>query len=601
MRDVEKNPKRLYNINIFTVGGKKMDRITQSMVESFKNSQGLTISETDVLFEYFVNYCTINNVYGLNDFDLEDVTTGRATQGMDGIAIIVNQKLVNTTDDIDLLISLNQNISVKFVVIQTKTSESFGNMEISNLFTFTNAFFSDNTSIFTTPQMQKFIELKDYIFSKGDKLKKNPELILYYATLGTWVEDSNLVTTVSIGKENLKRTNLFSKIEFIPCGSAEIQSLYRKTKAKLTATFKFEKRVTMYSINDDEVGYSGVLPFREFKKLILEDSGATKPVFEDNIRDYLGPNPDVNQSICNTILSGDVNAFSMLNNGITIVASSISIPGDIATIEDYQIVNGCQTSNILIDNMDSVPNMDDLIIPVRIIATKDENLKNEITRATNSQTAIKKEQLEALSTFQKNLEEYYKTFHGPDVLVYERRTGQYRDSDIAKNRIISIPTQIKTMAAMFLDEPSAVSGQYGTVAKRVGNKIFKTSDKPIMYYVSALALYKIENLFRTNKIDKQYRRSRYHAMMLFRIVVSQEDMPKFNQRKMERYCQNILDKLQDDEKCEKIFKGIVDFIVLNGEEIDIENRKSFEKKETTEFLLSQKDQLIAYLRDLDIL
>lgn len=597
MSDIEKKRIRSYNKNIYTIGGAKMDRITQSMVDSFKISQNLGISDSVLLFEYFVNYCAVNNVYGLNNFDLEEVTTGDATQGIDGIAIIVNQKLVNSIDDIDTLISMNQTISVKFVMIQTKTSESFNNAEIGNLFTYTKLFFGDDASIFKTPEMQKFIEIKDYIFSKGDKLKKNPELILYYVTLGTWVNDENLKMAVTVGKDSLKSTNLFSDIKFIPCGSVEIQDLYRKTKEKLIATFKFEKRVTMYSINDDEVGYSGVLPFKEFKKIILEDSGATRPVFEDNIRDYLGPDPDVNQSICNTILSGNINAFSMLNNGITIVASSISIPGDIATIEDYQIVNGCQTSNTLIDNMDSVENIDELIIPVRIIATKDENLKNEITRATNSQTAIKKEQLEALSTFQKNLEEYYKTYNGPEALVYERRTGQYRGSDIPKNRIISIPMQIKTMAAMFLNEPSAVSGQYGTVAKRVGNKIFKTSDKLIMYYVSALALYKIENLFKTNKIDKLYRRSRYHAMMLFRMVVSDEEMPKFNQRKMETYCQKILNILQNDEKCEKIFVGIVNYIVSEGDKIDISNRKSFERKETTSYLESKKDELVVYLKE----
>lgn len=68
----------------------------------------------------------------------------------------------------------------------------------------------------------------------------------------------------------------FLNIKFIPCGSVEIQSLYRKTKAKLAATFRFEKRITMYSINDEEVGYCGVLPFKEYKKLILEDTGAIK-------------------------------------------------------------------------------------------------------------------------------------------------------------------------------------------------------------------------------------------------------------------------------------------------------------------------------------
>lgn len=578
-----------------------MDRITKSMIDSFSNSWNLGITDPTLLFEYFVNYCVVNNVYGANNFDLEEITTGKATQGIDGIAIIVNQKLINSTEDIDDLISMNQTISVKFVLIQTKTSEEFKNAEISNLLNYSDIFFSDNNSIFKTPEMQKFIELKNYILEKGDKLKKNPELIFYYVTLGTWTNDENLKSIIELGKNKLRSTNLFSNITFFPCGFSEIQDLYRKTKSKLTATFKFEKRVTMYSISDEEVGYSGVLPFKEFKKIILEESGATKPVFEDNIRDYLGSTIDVNKNISETILSGNINAFSMLNNGITIVASSIRIPGDIATIEDYQIVNGCQTSNVLINNMESAKDIDNLIIPVRIIATKDENLKNEITKATNSQTAIKKEQLEALSTFQKNLEEYYKTFKEPDSLVYERRTGQYRNTDIPKNRIVSISTQIKAMAAMFLDEPSAVSGQYGTVAKRVGNKIFKNTDKLIMYYVSTLALYKIDNLIKSKKIDKQYRRSRYHAMMLFRIVVSTEEMPRFNQKKMEKYCQKLLDVLLDDKKCEKIFKGIVNFIVSKGNEFDINNRKSFERKETTSFLKSKKDELIIYLKQINAL
>lgn len=572
-----------------------MDRITQSMIDSFKNNQSLNMDDASELFEYFVNYCVVNNIYGSDDFDLEEITTGKATQGIDGIAIIVNQKFVNTIEDIDTLIEYNKSISVKFVLIQAKTSSSFDNTEIGNMLTYSKLFFSDDTSMFHTSEMQHFIELKEYIFSKGDKLKKNPELFLFYVTLGTWTEDENLQATISVGKESLRGTNLFSNISFEPCGSEKIQDLYRKTKEKLKSTFKFEKRITMYSINDDEVGYSGVLPFKEFKKLIIDENGATKAVFEDNIRDYLGPNPDVNKNITETIKTGNVNAFSMLNNGITVVTSSIIISGDIATIEDYQIVNGCQTSNVLIENMDSVEGIDELIIPIRIIATKDENLKNDITRATNSQTAIKKDQLEALSTFQKKLEEYYKTYRDEDALVYERRTGQYRDSNIPKNRIVTIAMQIKTVAAMFLDEPSGVSGQYGTVAKRVGNKIFKTADKEIIYYVSSLALYKIENLFKTHKIDKKYRRARYHAMMLFRMLVSTEEMPRFNARKMENYCKSILEVLENNTECERIFCGIVAYIASKDGELDIMDRKCFERKETTDYLKNRLDEIKTFV------
>lgn len=572
-----------------------MDRITQSMIDSFKSNQSLNIDDSSELFEYFVNYCVVNNVYGSNDFDLEEITTGKATQGIDGIAIIVNQKFVNTIEDIDTLIEYNKSISVKFVLIQAKTSSSFDNTEIGNLLTYSKLYFGDDTSMFHTAEMQHFIELKEYIFSKGDKLKKNPELFLYYVTLGTWTGDENLQATINVGKESLRGTNLFSNISFEACGSEKIQDLYRKTKEKLKSTFKFEKRITMYSINDDEVGYSGVLPFKEFKKLIIDENGATKAVFEDNIRDYLGPNPDVNKNITETIKTRNVNAFSMLNNGITVVTSSIIISGDIATIEDYQIVNGCQTSNVLIENMDSVEGIDELIIPIRIIATKDENLKNDITRATNSQTAIKKDQLEALSTFQKKLEEYYKTYRDEDSLVYERRTGQYRDSNIPKNKIVTIAMQIKTVAAMFLDEPSGVSGQYGTVAKRVGNKIFKTADKEIKYYVSSLALYKIENLFRTHKIDKKYRRARYHAMMLFRMLVSTEEMPRFNARKMEGYCKNILEVLENDNECERLFCGIVAYIASKDGELDIMDRKCFERKETTEYLKNRIGEIKTFV------
>lgn len=266
-----------------------MDKITESMVEAFKTSTGITFSNKSLEFEYFVNDCVIYNEYGAADFDLDDITTGDSTQGIDGIAIIVNKKLVNSTDEIDTLINYNQEIAVKFVLIQTKTSTHFENGEINNMLSFSKMFFSDDNSAFKTPQMQKFIELKEYIFSKGDKLKKNPELIMYYVTLGTWNnKDKNLKSIIKAGEKELKNTNLFSNTKFIPCGSDEIQNLYRKTKSKLKTTFDFEKRITMYSINDDEVGYSGVLPFKEYKKLIVDENGAVKPVFEDNIRDYLG-------------------------------------------------------------------------------------------------------------------------------------------------------------------------------------------------------------------------------------------------------------------------------------------------------------------------
>ncbi|KJU84432.1 heavy metal translocating P-type ATPase [Candidatus Magnetobacterium bavaricum] len=67
-------------------------------------------------------------------------------------------------------------------------------------------------------------------------------------------------------------------------------------------------------------------------------------VFYDNVRDYLGENP-VNQKIDKTLKDAKYDIFSILNNGITIVADKKnSNVGRLFSISNYQIVNGCQTT-----------------------------------------------------------------------------------------------------------------------------------------------------------------------------------------------------------------------------------------------------------------
>lgn len=62
-----------------------------------------------------------------------------------------------------------------------------------------------------------------------------------------------------------------------------------------------------------------------------------------------------------------------------------------------------------------------------------------------------------------------------------------------------------------------------------------------------------------------------------------KEKPKYlNSQAMEKYCQIILDTLNSEEECEELFKIIVEFIVSKDQDIDISNRKYFEKKETTE-------------------
>ena len=60
---------------------------------------------------------------------------------------------------------------------------------------------------------------------------------------------------------------------------------------------------------------------------------------------------------------------------------------------------------------------------------------------------------------------------------------------------------------MFLNNPHGVSGNYGTIVKAVGNKIFNTNDQKILYYTSSITQYKIEKLISEGVIDKKYNKS----------------------------------------------------------------------------------------------
>lgn len=132
-----------------------------------------------------------------------------------------------------------------------------------------------------------------------------------------------------------------------------------------------------------------MIPFTEFLKIVADDEEILLNVFEDNVRDFQGDNNDVNGGIASTINSNDSEIFSVLNNGVTIVASSISPTGDQFTITDYQIVNGCQTSNVLYNNRHG-SNISKVNVPIKLIATTDDEVKTRITLATNNQTPIRK-------------------------------------------------------------------------------------------------------------------------------------------------------------------------------------------------------------------
>ncbi|MDZ7712249.1 MAG: AIPR family protein [Rhodovibrio sp.] len=88
---------------------------------------------------------------------------------------------------------------------------------------------------------------------------------------------------------------------------------------------------------------------------------------------------------------GNVDSFCIRNNGITIVARSLNKVGNRFTIEDYQIVNGCQTSHVIFNNRSTISG--NFFVPIKLIVTEDQTIQTQLSALRTGQTEVRLEEL----------------------------------------------------------------------------------------------------------------------------------------------------------------------------------------------------------------
>ncbi|RZJ98819.1 MAG: hypothetical protein EOO46_23985, partial [Flavobacterium sp.] len=190
-----------------------MDSITRSFLNDFVENKSISHLDYSKQFEYFVNFCVINKEYDSISFDEKLCSTGNSTQGIDGIGIIVNNKLCNSVSEIQQLIELNRMLTVTFVIIQAKTSSKFEGSQIESLFRWTKTFFSISPDLFATEEMRNFIDMKEFIYANSRFMReRNPICSIYYCTTGKWNDDANLLSSIASNKKELEDLSLFDKV-----------------------------------------------------------------------------------------------------------------------------------------------------------------------------------------------------------------------------------------------------------------------------------------------------------------------------------------------------------------------------------------------------
>jgi hypothetical protein len=200
--------------------------------------------------------------------------------------------------------------------------------------------------------------------------------------------------------------------------------------------------------------YSGLVRLADYYEFLADEQDQLRTnLFDWNVRDYQG-DVTVNRAIRATLQSETNEDFWWFNNGVTILCSDASIGADsIFTLSGVQIVNGMQTSQEIFTALrrrDPDERDHGGSVAVRIIKTQNEDIRDRIIRATNSQTKVPDASLHATETIHRQIEAHFKA----RGWYYDRRKNFYKNTGAPGDRIISIGGLGQAVTAIGLSRPN---------------------------------------------------------------------------------------------------------------------------------------------------
>lgn len=533
----------------FLNGAEHVHPVIKAQCGQFAANEALEHMHESEIFEVYTLYSIIAGQLGYGINPLQAHLRGDEF-GLDGVAVIVQGEIVTDTDEIIAALDDATNPEVEFLFFQSKTGTSYDYGDIVKLFDAVEGFFNGSLSG-ESDQLDDLIAVKDVVYDRA-VAKRNPGLKIYYVTSGSYKSPALIEKLLSDREQRLRDLSIFdnARISIEMLGADKLQTFYRSATRSAQARIDFPKQVSMPKNEKVEQGYIGFIDASELVKLVqvLDDDGEVvginRFVFFDNVRDY-NENSPLNKRISKTIGDHEGSDFVFRNNGVTVIAKEIHRTADEFRIEDYQIVNGCQTTNIIFDN---VNNLEGITVPFRLIGSKDNDFISSIIIGTNSQNQIKEEQFFALLPFVKNLEEYCQSIDEQLRIFIERRENQYQQTQIERARIMQLPVLMKAVSATIINQPNRSARDYKKIFKENSQKIFHVDSDVRLYHAIAYLYYRLEFLWRNQKIDNSLKIFRYYILWaVFNKITGGVNVLNQKPAKIAKMAKELVDFAADEE------------------------------------------------------
>ncbi len=506
---------------------------------------------------------------------------GGDEKGLDSVIIVINNLFpVEDIDDFDNLVEdfraqKTRIDSVDFIFLQAKTSPYFDKSHILNTINGIEQFMDNSESLITSNKnLAEKRKIKDALYKHWAGIK-NIRSHAYFMTQSPKSLDKVVLKDVEVKINRMNKPGgVFSDyakkggaLEFFPCWKDTIVDMYENyMRYERKVEFDVDESIALPNTGEIKTSFMTYIYFDEFLKIILKDGSGKyidESVFEENVRSFQGikKNP-VNSKILKTLIGGGASKFFVLNNGITMIADTVTAGyrNKCFTVNNYQIINGCQTSNMLhryylylldsgISDSELQEKLKEVYIPLKIIEVPDDTLSAEIVESTNSQTSIGSDQLHALGSIARKIQKFFDLFkeEGTDkqYMYYERRNNEYAfNPNVNKANVINQDMMVGIYSATYL-KLAHKSSRYAGRLKTEDNlqKVFNEKNPAIKYFEAAYAYLCYESERKKSerrKLSEFEANLKWHTLMVYNIL----------------FGENYSDDLDAKQKIEKIKKNL---------------------------------------------
>ena len=300
--------------------------------------------------------------------------------------------------------------------------------DTKELFLIQNKYYLENTKLDTNYIKNDFLlrgitALERGTYNRSEELqgifnkyKNDPKFTVYLELYITNDLESKEIEEC-IKEFNKKNPKYIAKIYYLKDIKEKYYGEGEQNRKQLKVRIDTVNRGTVLNINTEAYNLKNIIdakyvltPVSTIFEIYKKSKKEGYPIFDKNIREYLG-NRGINKQIYQTLLNKeDRNNFFYYNNGITIICDKINKIKSVKNtkndkfspsieIENPQIVNGCQTVNSIYE---ALKNSDETkvekeyeytFVMVKILEidrnnNEEEKLYNDIVKYNNSQNSI---------------------------------------------------------------------------------------------------------------------------------------------------------------------------------------------------------------------